>query len=96
MFGDRQFAQLGLRVVGKGQRSHVFRVIGHCLEVKRTLQLNHVTAGVLDRLAERELIRFFRAGVHRPEHERIELRARAERAFRRKRRLATGSFAHMR
>ena len=55
LLGDRQLAQVRLRVVGEPDRAHVFRMVRHGLEVERPLDLDHVARGMLDRLAQRVL-----------------------------------------
>ena len=42
LLGDRQLAQIRLRVVGEPDGAHVFRMVRHGLEVERPLDLDHV------------------------------------------------------
>ena len=42
LLGDRQLAQVRVRIVGETDRAHVFRMVRHGLEVERPLDLDHV------------------------------------------------------
>ena len=70
--GNGQLAQFGARVIRQPDRPNIFRVIGHRLEVERALELHRVAARVLDRLAERELVRLFRPRDRGTEHVGVE------------------------
>ncbi len=78
LLGDRQLAQVRLRVVREPDRAHVFRMVRHGLKVERPLQLDHVACGMLDRLAQRVLIGLFRPGERVAEDVRVERPARVE------------------
>ncbi len=76
LLGDRQLTDGRARLICQPDRADIFGVIGHRLEIERTLELHRVAAGVLDRLAERILVRLFRPGDRVAEHIGVERPAR--------------------
>ncbi len=78
LLGDRQLAQVRLRVVGEPDRAHVFRMVRHGLEVERPLDLNHVACGMPDRLAQGVLVRLLGPGERVAEDVGIERPARVD------------------
>ena len=59
---DGQLADRRPGFIGQPDRTRVFRMVGHRHPVKRVLKLDGIPHGVLDRLAQRILISFFRSG----------------------------------
>ncbi|MCY1390658.1 hypothetical protein D9M71_54800 [compost metagenome] len=79
---DGQFAEVRLRIVGQGDHAHVFRVIGHAMEIQRSaFELHFKPHRVLDRHAKRVLVGLLgidlmvadQVGIDRPGAVRVRL-----------------------